>query len=66
MHIHLNGESYQVAKPVAVRDLLSLLKKDISKVAVEVNFKVVPLKEHQSTMLQEGDVVEIVTLVGGG
>lgn len=35
-------------------------------VAVELNQEVVPKREHANTSFKEGDVVELVTLVGGG
>ncbi|MCX5655676.1 MAG: sulfur carrier protein ThiS [Planctomycetota bacterium] len=35
-------------------------------VAVEVNRELVPRSQHGARRLAEGDVVEIVTLVGGG
>jgi thiamine biosynthesis protein ThiS len=35
-------------------------------VAVEVNRELVPRRNFEATQLQEGDHVEIVTLVGGG
>ncbi len=34
--------------------------------AVELNRRVVPRADHRSTILAEGDQIEIVTLVGGG
>jgi len=34
--------------------------------AVEVNRRVVPRRDHAATLLQDGDSIEIVTLVGGG
>lgn len=35
-------------------------------VAVEVNMDIVPRTKHAEHQLQPGDVVEAVTLVGGG
>ncbi len=35
-------------------------------VAVEVNRRVVPKREHAAHALADGDVVEVVSLVGGG
>jgi thiazole synthase len=49
-----------------VAELLRQLGKNPLQVAVEVNRRVIPRQEHESCRLQEGDVVEIVTLVGGG
>ena len=34
--------------------------------AVERNGQVVPRREHGEAMIQQGDVVEVVTFVGGG
>jgi sulfur carrier protein len=35
-------------------------------VAVEINLEVVPRAQHRETVLNAGDRVEVVTLVGGG
>lgn len=65
MHITVNGERREV-KPGTVRDLVVGLGLGKAAVAVEVNKEVVPRKLHDATPLREGDVVEVVTLVGGG
>lgn len=36
------------------------------KLAVELNREVIPRSEHSTTPLKEGDVVEVVSFVGGG
>jgi len=36
------------------------------RVVVEVNLKILKRAEHASTMLKDGDQVEIVHFVGGG
>jgi thiazole synthase len=66
MHIFLNGKEQNVGDVVTVDELLSFLKLENKKVAVELNKKVIPLKEHINTSIHEGDYVEVVTLVGGG
>jgi thiazole synthase len=67
MHqIIINAEPYPVSDRTSVADLLTQLGRDPQKLAVEVNQRVVPRAEHATTQLQEGDAVEIVTLVGGG
>ena len=38
----------------------------LTKVAVELNGKIVPRKEYAATILQDTDVLEIVCFVGGG
>jgi len=64
--ITVNAELKQLPDPLTVADLLRLLGKDPKKLAVEVNRAVVPRTDHPSRQLENGDSVEIVTLVGGG
>jgi sulfur carrier protein len=66
MQLTVNGEPLQLAEHQTVRDLIERLGLGGRAVAVEVNKKLVPKKQHESTRLQPGDQVEIVTLVGGG
>ena len=64
--ITLNAEPRTFPAPLTVAALLDQLGRDAKTLAVEVNLNVVPRAEHASTMLADGDAVEIVTLVGGG
>ena len=66
MKIILNGESHELAEPVTIAELLSQLGVQTRRVAVEVNLEILPQPEHPSHVLQEGDQLEVVTLVGGG
>jgi len=64
--ITLNGQSKSLPQPLTVADLVQQLGYQPRRVAVEVNQEVVPNIRHAETSLQQGDAVEIVTLVGGG
>ncbi len=64
--IQLNGEPTSVEQLATITDLLRARQLDRAPCAVEVNRKVVPRREHDSVTLNEGDIIEIVTLVGGG
>lgn len=64
--LRINDESREFPAPLSVAELLRQLKKDPSKLAIEVNRVVVPRAEHEAAQLRSGDEVEIVTLVGGG
>ena len=64
--IVLNAEHRHFPEPLTVAELLRQLGKNPAQVAVEVNRCVIPRQEHESYWLRDGDVVEIVTLVGGG
>ena len=63
--LEVNGET-QKTDAATVADLLSELGLAGQAVAVEVNRAVVPRKQHGEAELNEGDKVELVTLVGGG
>ena len=51
---------------MTVTALIDLLGLNPRQVAVEVNLDVVPRVRHATHVLQAGDRVELVTLVGGG
>lgn len=66
MQITINGQSRTVGESFSVADLLLELKLEPRRVAVERNKQLVPRKQFASAPLADGDVLEIVTLVGGG
>ena len=66
MNIQVNGEGREIAAGSTVANLLGELGLTQPHVAVEVNLEVVPRAEHCGTILNDGDRVEVVTLVGGG
>lgn len=63
--ISVNGERQALAGPASVASLLEL-RGPRPPFAVEVNKRLVRRSDYTATELREGDVVEIVTLVGGG
>ncbi len=66
MKIEVNGEGVEVADGATVADLVGQLGLAGRSVAVERNLEIVPRAQHGGTQLEEGDRLEIVTLVGGG
>lgn len=66
MEIILNGESAVVEDNLTVRELLRQLGKEPRYVAVERNHELIPRRAHAECVIEPGDRVEIVTLVGGG
>ncbi len=66
LNIQVNGQPQQIHTGATVKALLGELKVTQPHVAVELNLEVVPRARHAETVLQEGDRVEVVTLVGGG
>lgn len=66
MTITLNGDQHQLAAPVSVSELLQQLDIDARRVAVELNLAVVKKAAYDSSVIKDGDEVEIVNFVGGG
>ena len=66
MKIVLNGEATVVPDDLTVRGLLDHLKISAGRVAVEVNRAIVRRDLHDAHRLADGDLIEVVTFVGGG
>jgi len=64
--ITLNGDRFELAGPVTVSGLLAELQIDPRRVAVEHNLVVVRRAAYDTTMVLDGDQIEIVNFVGGG
>lgn len=66
MRITLNGEPFDLQAPISITGLLAQLQIDPRRVAVEHNLVVVRRNAFDTTVVTEGDEVEIVNFVGGG
>ena len=66
MRVTINGEGRDVPKPMSVTELLAFLGLGEGPVAVELNRAIVPRAEHATRTVSDGDVLEIVHMVGGG
>jgi len=64
--ITLNGEPFTAEAGTSVAALLARLELRKNRVAVEINREVVPKAKYDNTMLNDGDVVEVINFVGGG
>ena len=65
MEIQINGEPRSI-EPMSLLELLGTLDINPTRVAVERNREIVPKREYETTLLAEGDTLEIVQFVGGG
>ena len=63
MRIRVNGSAREVAEPLTVAGLLEELGLAPERVAVERNRGIVRRADHEHVQLEEGDELEIVTLV---
>jgi thiamine biosynthesis protein ThiS len=66
MTIRVNGDPHEIGGPLSVSALLQQLEIDARRVAVELNMAVVKKAAYESSVIKEGDEVEIVNFVGGG
>ena len=66
MELTVNGDTRTLSEGMTVAQLLQQLVVTPERVAVEVNLSVLKRAQHPTTILQEGDQVEIVQLIGGG
>ena len=64
--LRINGREVELAGPTPLGDYLASLGVDLRAVAVELNERILERSELAGTLLGEGDVVEIVRMVGGG
>jgi sulfur carrier protein len=66
MQLRVNGEAKELEAGLTVAELIRRMGLARSACAAEVNKELVPKREHEGRALRDGDVVELVTLVGGG
>ena len=66
MLITLNGDRLELPGPMTVSDLLRRLNIDSRRVAVEHNLAVLRRGTFDTTLVAEGDQIEVVNFVGGG
>jgi len=66
MNITLNGEQFELDRPVSVADLLARLEIDPRRVAVEHNLSILKRQRFPDVVVTDGDTIEIVNFVGGG
>jgi len=66
MYIIINGERKKLTGETSLAALLAEFDLPLGKVAIERNLEIVPKSAYQSTMLADGDRLEIVHFIGGG
>ena len=66
IRITVNGRSVELNESMTVEHMLDRVEVPPNYLAVEVNAEVVPREEYATHAIQDGDQIELVTLVGGG
>ena len=66
MQVTVNDEPQRLPAGATVADLVATLGLGPRRVAVEVNREIVMRATYASTVLHDGDTIEIIHFVGGG
>lgn len=66
MTVTVNGKAEELPPGCTLRQLIERAGLGGKACAAEVNKALVPRREHEVRELKDGDVVELVSLVGGG
>lgn len=64
--IKINGKEYSELEGKNISDMISSLGYKEKFVAVEMDGRIVPKSEYESTVLREDVSLEVVSFVGGG
>ena len=62
----VNGRQQECPDGASVAQLVELLAVNVHGLAVERNRRVVPRRRWHETLLEPGDTIELVRIVGGG
>jgi len=64
--VSVNGVTRQLPDGASVFHLVSELDLVGKRIAVEVNLDIIPRTAHATTVLKNGDRIEVVHAIGGG
>jgi sulfur carrier protein len=66
IQVIVNGSTHRLERPLDIAALIGRLALSGKRIAVERNGEIVPKSAHGSTLVADGDQLEIVVAVGGG
>lgn len=66
MNIRLNGEDHSVEADTTIQQLVDSLDLKSLPIAVEVNRSIVSREKYADTVINDGDVIEIISYMCGG
>jgi thiamine biosynthesis protein ThiS len=66
VRVRVNGRETELEPGATIGRVVDSIVPDRSRVAVERNKEIVPRDTYDETPVAEGDVIEVVTLAGGG
>ena len=64
--IQLNGKEVELECPITLEKLLVRQGFVLTQIAVEKNGEIIPKSTYNEEIVRDGDVIEVVSFVGGG
>tara|TARA_B100001029_G_scaffold163437_1_gene153542 strand:+ start:367 stop:585 length:219 start_codon:yes stop_codon:yes gene_type:complete len=64
--IKLNGKTVEISKNCSLKNLVTIFKIPLNKVAIELNMEIIDKKKLNNIIIKSADRVEIVQFIGGG
>ena len=66
MNVTVNGEPRDISPGTSVTGLIESLGLKVELIAVQMNDTILDRNELSAALLSEGDVIELIRIVGGG
>jgi thiamine biosynthesis protein ThiS len=66
MKILLNGKETEIRESLSLQQLLMQMGVPLELIACEVNLKIIKRNQYALTLIQEGDQIEVLQMIGGG
>ena len=66
MQIKINGCEQEIEGAETLEELAAMKKLIKNNIVMELNRKIIPKEQWPETVLKKGDLLEIVSFVGGG
>ena len=63
--VKINGNQENAAGKT-LAEYLETTSIDTRRIAVEINGEIVPKAQYANTLINDGDIIEVVSFVGGG
>lgn len=64
--VKVNGQEREYMPDMSIAELLEAMSFSIARAAVECNGEIVPRKQLTEQVVKDGDILEVVSFVGGG
>ncbi|MBP7088127.1 MAG: sulfur carrier protein ThiS [Candidatus Omnitrophica bacterium] len=66
MQVKINGKIQKLNKITSLYEFIMEKKLDLNKIVIERNYDIVDKNKLSDISINEGDIIEIISFVGGG